>query len=69
MKEDNQQAKVLLSVVEAAHTLGLSRSNMYRIIHSREGPRVARLGKRIYIPAGELQHWLDKQINYLNGGK
>lgn len=52
--------KVLLSVVEAAEALGVSRPTLYKLIRRDDFPSV-RIGSRALINAKKLQDWADRQ--------
>lgn len=51
--------RLVLSVPEAAETLGVSRWTVYRLIEKGQIPSV-RLGRRVGVPVAGLQHWLDQ---------
>lgn len=52
--------KLTYSVAEAAAVLGVSTSNMYKIIKMRGFPVIV-LGKRRLIPIQGLQRWIEEQ--------
>ena len=52
--------KKVLSVPEAADVLGVSVSNMYRIVKIKGFPTI-QVGKRLLVSANGLERWLDEQ--------
>lgn len=54
------QGKMLLTVREAAETLGLSRATVYTLIHRDDFPSI-RIGSKILINTKKLQEWVDNQ--------
>ncbi len=52
---------LMLSVLEMAAALGISRAGAYELARS-EGFPALRIGNRIVIPKDKLQEWVDKQI-------
>lgn len=50
-------AKLTLTITEAAQILGVSRSKMYELIHSRDFP-CFRLGRRQLISRAGLAEWV-----------
>jgi excisionase family DNA binding protein len=55
------QPPAALRVGEVARLLGVHRSSVYRAVHRGE-LRIARLGKRFLIPAGELERLLGERL-------
>jgi excisionase family DNA binding protein len=53
--------KLLLTVPEAAHALGVGRSQMYALLASHQVPQL-RLGRSIRVPADELAAWVKRQV-------
>ena len=53
--------KVLLTVEEAGEVLSISRSQMYRLITSRE-LRPVHICRAVRIPVGEIERWLQDQM-------
>lgn len=51
---------LMLSVLEMAAALGISRAVAYELARS-EGFPALRIGTRIVIPKDKLQEWVDKQ--------
>ena len=51
---------LMLSVLEMAAALGISRAGAYELARS-EGFPALRIGTRIVIPKDKLQEWVDKQ--------
>lgn len=51
---------LMLSVLEMAAALGISRAGAYELARS-EGFPALRIGARIVIPKDKLQEWVDKQ--------
>lgn len=60
--QDIGQEKMLLTVREAAETLGISRATVYTLIHRDDFPSI-RIGSRILINTKKLQEWVDNQID------
>ena len=58
--QDIGQGKMLLTVREAAETLGISRATVYTLIHRDDFPSI-RIGSKILINAKKLQEWVDSQ--------
>ncbi len=58
--QDIGQGKMLLTVREAAETLGISRATVYTLIHRDDFPSI-RIGSKILINAKKLQEWVDNQ--------
>lgn len=52
--------RLLLTVEEAAHRLGIGRSLAWRLVRSGELPSV-RLGRLVRVPERTLQVWLDRR--------
>lgn len=51
---------MLLTVREAAETLGLSRATVYTLIHRDDFPSI-RIGSKILINTKKVQEWVDNQ--------
>ena len=60
--QDIGQGKMLLTVREAAETLGLSRATVYTLIHRDDFPSI-RIGSKLLINTKKLQEWVDNQID------
>lgn len=54
---------MLLSISEAAATLGISRPTVYQLIHADDGFPIIRVGGRVLIPVKQLREWLDERIS------
>ena len=54
--------RLVFTVEEARHLIGLSRGLMYDAIHRGEIPSI-RIGRRILIPCAALQQMLDGKPN------
>lgn len=52
--------KEMLTLVEAACYLNLSKSYMYKMAHYKTVPHYCPNGKRIYFKRSELDQWLQK---------
>ena len=52
--------KKVLSVPEAADVLGVSISNMYRLVKIKGFPTI-RVGKRLLVSAAGLERWIEEQ--------
>lgn len=53
--------KLLLTVPEAAHLLGVGRSQMYAMLANGEVPRM-RVGRSIRVPAADLALWVRRKV-------
>ena len=51
---------LMLSIPDAAKVIGISRSNMYQLIHA-EGFVVTTIGSRYLIPKQALKEWIDSR--------
>ena len=60
--QDIGQEKMLLTVREAAETLGVSRATVYTLIHREDFPSI-HIGARILINSKKLQDWVNNQSN------
>lgn len=58
---DHITQKLLLSVPEAARTLGISRSHLYQLIQSGKLP-VIRLGASVRVPRRWLEEFVERQV-------
>ena len=54
--------KKVLSVPEAADVLGVSVSNMYRIVKIKGFPTI-QIGKRLLVSAAGLERWIEEQAS------
>ena len=54
--------RATLTVTEAAHVLGISRSTAYELVHAGTLPAL-RLGRRIVVPTRALEQLLDSPIS------
>ena len=61
------QQKLLISVPEMAARLGVSRAGGYCLAHSSDGPRIVRLGRRLLVPAAELERWINEKMQNAGG--
>jgi excisionase family DNA binding protein len=52
---------LLLSVADAAHMIGVSRSKLYELLASNEIPSV-RIGSRRLVAVATLQAWVAEQL-------
>ena len=64
---NQEDHKLLISVPEMAHRLGISRANGYCLVHSTNGPRSIRVGKRLLVPTNELQRWISEKMQNAGG--
>lgn len=53
--------RLALTVEEAAASLGLSRSAMFDVLRSGDGPRVVYVGRKRLIAVRELDAWMERQ--------
>jgi excisionase family DNA binding protein len=51
---------LLLSIPEAAKTLGLGRTKVYELI-ATEGLPVVRFGRAVRVPVNSLQQWIEQR--------
>ncbi len=58
--ELGQEQRIVLTVEEAAHRLGIGRSLAWRLVQKGEIPSV-RLGRLVRVPRTELESWLKSQ--------
>ena len=56
----NASSPLLLSVVQAARLLGISRNLAYELVHQGRIPHV-RLGRRVLVPRDELVDWIERE--------
>lgn len=57
--ELRQDERMVLTVEETARLLGIGRSLAWRLVSEGELPSV-RLGRRVRVPRGELEGWLQQ---------
>ena len=55
-----KMAKKMLTVEEAARHMGVSKSNLYQLIHRRAIPHYKPNGKMVYFNRLELDKWLQR---------
>lgn len=59
----------LLPFTTAQERLGVSRSQLYRLLEERTIPRPVKIGRRSYFSQRELQAWIDARLaGRENGG-
>ncbi len=58
-EETHQQ--LLLTIPQAAKSLGISRAMVYSLIAKRKGLPVIRLGRSIRVPVASLRKWIEEQ--------
>ena len=64
----NTMAKKMLTVEEAARHMGVSKSNLYQLIHRRAIPHYKPNGKMVYFNRLELDKWLQRnRIEQVDG--
>ena len=51
---------LMLSVLDVAKVLGISRAGAYELAHSREFPSM-KIGSRIIVPKDKFLLWIEKQ--------
>ncbi|GCE03524.1 helix-turn-helix transcriptional regulator [Dictyobacter aurantiacus] len=54
---------LLLTVPQAARSLGISRAKLYVLLAQQQGPPVIRFGRSVRISVDSLQKWIKKQEN------
>jgi excisionase family DNA binding protein len=59
--------KLLLRPMEAAESLGVSRSRIYELIQSGELPGIVRLGRSVRVSSEALRVWVRKQAGGESG--
>lgn len=58
---DRSVQQLLLTIPQAAQSLGISRAKLYSLLAQQEGPPVIRLGRSVRISIDSLQKWIEKQ--------
>lgn len=53
--------QLLLTIPQAARSLGISRAMLYSLIAKRKGPPVIRLGKSVRVSVASLRKWIEEQ--------
>lgn len=53
--------KVLLSVDEMRKLTGFSRPMAYQVVNREDFPKI-RIGRRIMVPAKQLEKWVESQM-------
>ena len=56
-----EQLPLALSAEDVAQVLGISRANVYTLMHSKGFPTI-KIGKRMTVPKDKLIEWIDKQM-------
>lgn len=51
---------LMLSVVQVAEVLGISRTNAYELAHTKDFPSIT-IGNRMVIPKDKFIEWIDEQ--------
>jgi excisionase family DNA binding protein len=59
-KQDTPSPSLLLTIPQAAKSLGISRAMVYSLIAKRKGPPVIRLGRSVRVSAASLQKWIEE---------
>ncbi|MBQ3878990.1 MAG: helix-turn-helix domain-containing protein [Oscillospiraceae bacterium] len=57
------QLPLMLNADEVARVLGVSRANVYNLMHS-EGFPTLQIGKRMTVPRDRLLVWIDEHIGW-----
>lgn len=57
----NSSPRLLLTIPQAARSLGISRAKLYALIAKREGPPVVRLGRSVRVSVASLRRWIEEQ--------
>ncbi|OPZ90826.1 MAG: Helix-turn-helix domain protein [Firmicutes bacterium ADurb.Bin419] len=60
--EDKNTQKPFLTVEEAQKILGISRVNMYNLIHTKGFPVIHISPRRYVIPTNKFYEWAENQI-------
>ncbi|GER89010.1 hypothetical protein KDW_31720 [Dictyobacter vulcani] len=55
--------RLLLTIPQAAQSLGLSRAKLYLLLAQQKGPPVIRFGRSVRISINSLQKWITEQEN------
>ncbi|GER86308.1 hypothetical protein KDW_04700 [Dictyobacter vulcani] len=55
--------QLLLTIPQAAQSLGLSRAKLYLLLAQQKGPPVIRFGRSVRISIDSLQKWITEQEN------
>ena len=55
-----RELPLMLSVLEVAKVLGISRAGAYELVHSAGFPHI-RIGNRIVVPRDKFIAWIDAQ--------
>jgi excisionase family DNA binding protein len=53
--------QLLLTIPQAAQSLGISRAMLYSLIAKKKGPPVIHLGRSVRIPFASLRKWVEEQ--------
>ena len=59
---DVDQLPLVLNAVQLARVLGISRSNAYALLHSKDFPTL-RIGKRMAVSKEKLLEWLERNAS------
>jgi excisionase family DNA binding protein len=57
----NPPPRLLLTIPQAARSLGISRAMLYALIAKRKGPPVVRLGRSVRVSVTSLRRWIEEQ--------
>ncbi len=65
MQQKNEQdiQPLLLTIPQAARSLGISRAKLYLLLAQQKGPPVIRFGRSVRISIDTLQQWIKEQEN------
>ncbi|GLV59761.1 hypothetical protein KDH_65860 [Dictyobacter sp. S3.2.2.5] len=62
-KNEHNIQPLLLTVPQAARSLGISRAKLYVLLAQQQGPPVIRFGRSVRISIDSLQKWIKEQEN------
>lgn len=65
MQQENEHhiQPLLLTIPQAARSLGISRAKLYVLLAQQQGPPVIRFGRSVRISIDSLQKWIKEQEN------
>ncbi|WP_201360924.1 helix-turn-helix transcriptional regulator [Dictyobacter formicarum] len=56
---------MLITIPQAAQSLGISRAKLYLLLAQQKGPPVIRFGRSVRISIDSLQQWIKEQETHL----
>ena len=57
-----EQLPLTLNADQLAQVLGISRANVYCLMHTRGFPTL-KIGKRMMVPKDKLMDWMEKEVS------